>query len=223
MKLVKPLPRWRTAAALLIAYAPVSGSMRAALYRSLFGYEIGPGSRIALGTVILCSKFKTGRGAFIGRENRFTGPFSVELGEGIIIGRFNRFVAGGVAADKAEMDYALEFIAGDRVLIYESHLFDVYGRIEIGAGTWIAGAASQFWTHGASVMDRDIKIGADCYLGSAVRFAPGSAIGDRCVVGLGSVVVSRLKDDNAVLSGHPARKLRDIDPKDPRKFVFEAE
>ena len=69
---------------------------------------------------------------------------------------------------------------GDNVTI--EPFATVKGDVVIGDGSWIAGHASQFWTHGLSVADRDIHIGKKNYIGSAVRFAPGAAIGDENIV-----------------------------------------
>lgn len=222
-KILKPYPRHRTLMALTISLLPSNG-LRVLLYRLLMGYRIGPGSRIGVMTVIACESFHAGRGVSIGRSNRFIGPVRVELGDKVIIGRFNQVICGASAADpaKAAMNYARRFVLGDKVLVNDSHYFDAYGLIEIGAGSWVAGTASQFWTHGASVMERDIVVGAGCYLGSAVRFAPGSGLGDGCVLGLGSVVVSKIDDRNAVIAGFPAKKIREISVEDDRQFVFQA-
>lgn len=222
MKMLKPASRLRTLLALVVAYLPANG-LRVGLYRALFGYRFGPGARIGLGTVITCAAFSVGAQTFIGRDNRFIGPFRADIGDNVIIGRFNRFTAGALAADpsKAHMNYALRLAVAEKVLINDAHYFDVYGEISIGQGTWVAGVDSQFWTHGASVIDRDIRIGSGCYLGSAVRFAPGAQIGDNCILGIGSVVVSRLTESDCVLAGFPAKKLREIDASDDRRFVFE--
>ena len=221
--MLKPYARQRMLLAMAISLLPLNG-LRVGLYRRLMGYDLAPGARIGLMTVIACESFKAGRNLVMGRNNRFVGPLRVEFGEQVIVGRFNLFSCGTSAGspDKAHMNYARRITAGDGVLINDNHFFDVYGALDIGARTWVAGMGSQFWTHGASVMERDIRVGAGCYLGSAVRLAPGAEIGDRCVLGIGSVVVSRLAETDAVLAGFPAKKLRDITPEDGRQFVFEA-
>jgi acetyltransferase-like isoleucine patch superfamily enzyme len=99
---------------------------------------------------------------------------------------------------------------GDDCLINENHYIDIHGKITIGDGTWLAGRASQFFTHGLGVGDRDISIGSNCFIGSAVRFAPGSGVGDRNIVGIGSVVLSRIDGDGMLISGFPAKAVRSI-------------
>lgn len=93
------------------------------------------------------------------------------------------------------------------------------GGIEIGARTLI-GPNCQFYTpqHPIDYLERRepverglrIEIGEDCWLGGGVIVCPGVRIGDRTIVGAGSVVVRDLPDD-VVAAGNPAavkRKLR---------------
>lgn len=203
------MARTRKIKALLVSYMPTSG-LRCSLYRSLLGYEIGQGSRIGLGVMIAVDSFTCGRNVTIRRGTSFMGPIAVSIGDETFIGRWNRIECGDAAAapDQAHMNYARSFEVGQKCLINESHLFDVLGRISVGDGTWIAGFASQFLTHGAGVMNRDIAIGDDCFVGSAVRFAPSSGVGHRVMVGMGSVVTKRLPDDDVVVAGLPAKVIR---------------
>ncbi len=92
--------------------------------------------------------------------------------------------------------------------ISSRHLFDVAGSIIIGENSHIAGANSQFWTHGASVTKRNIHIGKNCYIGSAVRFKPGASIGNGNIVGIGSVVTRNFNSENVMIGGNPATILK---------------
>lgn len=95
-------------------------------------------------------------------------------------------------------------------MITGGHYFDATGGIRIGEGSWIAGRGTQFWTHGIGVLDRSVSLGRYCYIGSAVRFAPGARLGDFVVVSLGSVVSGDLSSHNhALLAGVPAVVVRD--------------
>ena len=67
---------------------------------------------------------------------------------------------------------------------------------------------SQFWTHGAGVVDRNIQIGRDCYLGSAIRFALGSGVGDNVIVAMGSVVTKKFEESMVMIGGVPATVLK---------------
>lgn len=193
-----------------VAWLPFA-IVRRSLLVWVFGADIHPSARIAWGVIIAVPRFKCGQGVVIRRGTSFIGPFAVELADKVFIGRWNRFECGEAVADpsQAHMGYARRLVVGQAALINDSHIFDVVGEVRIGAGTWVAGYQSHFLTHGASAVERDIHIGERCYLGSAVRFVPGSGVGDGCMVGMGAVVTKRLQVTNAVIGGVPAKVLRE--------------
>lgn len=196
---------------LLISLMPFNG-LRVFLYRTLFGYAIGSGVRIGFGTLISVRSFEVGARTIIGPLNVFKGPIKVRIGSEAKIGRLNQFFCSWhiVAGKFSERNYTPILDLGDRTLILNSHFFDIYGRVELGNDTWIAGNGSQFWTHGLSVMDRDIIIGEKNYIGSAVRFAPGTSIGHRNIVALGTVVLGKVDACDSLVSGFPAKVIRSI-------------
>lgn len=208
--------------ALAIAHLP-SGALRLAAYRNLLGYRFGPGCQLGFGVLIAVDSFEAGADVRIRRNTSFMGPIKVRLGDKTFIGRHNKIECGDNAGDasQAHMQYAREFITGHDSLINEGHLFDVLGRIQLGNGSWIAGFASQFLTHGAGTMDRDIVIGDQCFLGSAVRFAPGASIGNQVVVGMGAVVTKPLAHDNVVVGGVPAKVIKQREAEAEADYVFE--
>ena len=196
---------------LLVSLLPING-LRVLLYRLFFGYRIARGVRIGFGTLISVTYFEVGSGTVIGPLNVFKGPIRIRIGSDAKIGRLNQFFCSWhIVAEKfAERGYTPILEMGDRTLILNSHFFDIYGRVEIGHDSWIAGNGSQFWTHGLSVTDRDIHIGEKNYIGSAVRFAPGTSIGDRNIVALGSVVLGKVEESDSLISGFPAKAIRSI-------------
>jgi acetyltransferase-like isoleucine patch superfamily enzyme len=203
--------RLRLAVSLLIAVTPFSW-LRLMLYRGLLGYVIGPGARIGALNLLACRSVRLGAGAVIGRGNVFRGGFDLVAGERLFVGDLNVFHAPNRLdhAAVADRGYAARIEFGDDCLVNDRHFLDGHGRLRVGSGTWIAGRGSQFWTHGVGVRDRDIAIGRGCFVGSAVRFAPGSGLGDRNLVGIGSVVVGRLDVEACLVSGFPAKPVRSI-------------
>jgi acetyltransferase-like isoleucine patch superfamily enzyme len=203
--------RLRLLISLLIALLPLN-ALRLALYRILLGYRIGPDSRIGMLNLIACKRFDLGPSARIGRGNVFRGAFEFSAGPELFIGDFNVFSCPNTLDHPklAGRHYATRIAFGADCLVNDGHYLDAHGRITIGDGTWIAGRGSQFFTHGVGARDRDITIGKRCFIGSAVRFAPGSGIGDRNLVGIGSVLVGRIAGDEALISGFPARVIRSI-------------
>lgn len=183
-------------------------ALRILLYRNLLGYEIGPSCRIGLLTIIACRKFSLGEGSTIRSRNLFKGSFSLRAGPRLFVGERNVFICPWAARE--DMNYRRTITFGENCLVNEGHYVDIHGDIRIGDGTWLAGRASQFFTHGVGVENRDISIGAGCFVGSAVRFAPGSGIGSRNIVGIGSVVLKRIEGDEMLISGFPAATVRSI-------------
>jgi len=198
----------RLALAAAISMLPTSALRRLA-YERVLGYDlahtaIGFGPLIAVDTARIID-------SSIGRFNRFVGPMDVDIGSGSRIGNHNVFSCGQWTVSTRQVSghsYGRTLLIGANVLITDAHFFDVAGTLAIGDGTWIAGCASQFWTHGAGATDRDIRIGKACYVASAVRFAPGASVGDRVIVALGSVVVSKIEDACVMVAGVPAKVVR---------------
>lgn len=195
--------------ALLISVLPFS-FLRIKAYELFFGYGFGKRAHIGFLTLIAVDYFECGEEVTIGRQTQLTGPMTVIIGARTLIGRWNEFDCAQTAGstNKAYMNYARKLLIGSDCLIHEHHYFDLYGEINIGNGTWIAGRASQFWTHGASVKERDIKIGQHCYIGSACLFSPNSGLGNNVVLGMGSVVTKHVIDDDVVIGGVPAKIIR---------------
>jgi len=191
--------------AALISIVPIN-TLRVLGYR-LIGYKIS--GRVGFGTVIAVSEARI-ESCKIGSFNLFVGPMKVEIGAGASIEHRNIFSCGFWTMDEKyrNIGYKRSLKIGANTLITSGHFFDVAGLFVLGSGSWIAGIGSQFWTHGVGVTDRDIQIGSDCYLGSAVRFAPGSGIGDYVIVALGSVVTKKFDVSNALIGGAPATVVK---------------
>ncbi len=56
---------------------------------------------------------------------------------------------------------------------------------------------------------KPVSIGADCWIGGSVVICPGVTIGDRCVIGAGSVVTKDVPSDT-LAAGNPARPIRTL-------------
>lgn len=191
--------------AAFICIVPIN-ALRVLGYR-LLGYKIS--GRIGFGTVIAVSEARIEQ-CKIGLFNLFVGPMKVEIGGGASIGDRNTFSCGFWTMQEQYQNskYARSLQIGANTVVTSRHYFDVAGSFVLGDSSWIAGIGSQFWTHGAGVTDRDICIGSDCYISSAVRFAPGSGIGDRVIVALGSVVTKKFDLSKTMIGGVPAAVLK---------------
>lgn len=202
------MPIFKVAIAVLISILPVN-FLRVLGYCVLLGYRILD-SRIGFGTVIAIDEVFIQK-AKIGFFNLFIGPMKIKIGERASIGNRNTFSCGYwvLQGEYKQSNYARTLDIGAQALITSSHYFDIAGKLKLGDRSWIAGIGSQFWTHGAGVTERNIEIGKDCYLGSAVRFAPGASVGDNVLVAMGSVVSGHLKASNALVGGVPAKVLKE--------------
>ena len=56
-------------------------------------------------------------------------------------------------------------------------------------------------------LGKPIRIGNDCWLGGGVIVCPGVTIGDRCVIGAGSVVTRDVPNDS-IVAGNPAKPVK---------------
>jgi len=185
------------------------GRIRIFLYRNIFGYHIHK-SEIGWRTVIVVDHAELTE-CEIGENNQFIGPMNLILKKGASIGEGNTFHCGWWTLKERfkTRNYERYFEMGKNTRIGLNHHFDVAGAFILGNTSWIGGQGSQFWTHGAGAVDHNIHIGEHCYIGSAVRFAPGSSIGNNIIVGLGSIVTGKFNnDENAIISGHPAKIVK---------------
>ncbi len=64
---------------------------------------------------------------------------------------------------------------------------------------------------------KPVKIGNDCWFGANVVVCPGVTVGDRCVIGAGSVVTRDIPDDSFA-AGVPCRVIRTITEQDSMKY-----
>jgi acetyltransferase-like isoleucine patch superfamily enzyme len=92
--------------------------------------------------------------------------------------------------------------------------------VSLGDNVYIT-AGVQFVTHdgGSLILRREypdlewtapISVGNDVYIGMRTMLMPGVTVGDRCVIGAGSVVTRDIPP-NSVAVGVPARVIRTVD------------
>ncbi len=191
---------------IIVSRLPLN-SLRVFFYSFLFNYKIKE-SKIGYGTIINVEDATIYK-SDIGKFNRFVGPMKMEIDEYSSVGSHNVFECGSWTKEILNNDYKRNLKLGKNTRISGLHFFDISGLFLLSDNSWIAGRDSQFWTHGAGVKDRDIIIGKNCYIGSAVRFAPGSEIGNNTLVGLGSVVAKKYKNDYVMIAGVPAKVIKE--------------
>ena len=121
-------------------------------------------------------------------------PFFCDHGHGIHIGEHVYINAGCTFLDGADITIGAHTLIGPNVQIYTPH-------------------------HPLNYMERrkpeeysyPVTIGEDCWIGGGTVICPGVTIGDRSIVGAGSVVTKDIPADT-LAAGNPARVIRQLTP-----------
>jgi len=178
------------------------------LYRLLLGYKVSSSARIGFLTMIAVDKADIAK-CSIGSFNFLVGPYSLTIAENFTMFCRNTISVRNWVTDSKNADYERYCYLGKDTLVADLHYIDPSGGFELQEGSWLGGRGSQFWTHGALAANRKITIGSNCYIGSAVRFKPGTTIGNGNIVSLGSVVTKSFALENALIGGSPATVLKE--------------
>lgn len=188
-----------------------SNWLRIQCYRLVFGYQISPQAKLGRGTILAATEVQIGR-ARLGCNNRILGPFRFTMEDDATLGDRNQIICGPwvLAAKFQTPEYRRECTLAASSLVTHEHFIDTVGGFHLGTRAYLAGRGTQVWTHGLG--PGEVRIGDGAYIGSAARFAPGSSIGEKCIVGMGSVVTKAFPETRVMIAGVPARVIREIDP-----------
>ncbi|TWT50880.1 Maltose O-acetyltransferase [Rubripirellula amarantea] len=118
-------------------------------------------------------------------------PFRCDYGSNIYLGRNVYFNFDCVILDVCEVRFGDCVFVGPGVHIYTaSHPLDAIARRTVEFG-------------------KPVTIGNDVWIGGRAVLCPGITVGDRAVIGAGSVVTKSVLADQ-VVAGNPARVLRQL-------------
>lgn len=117
-------------------------------------------------------------------------PFYCDHGDGIQLGEHVFVNANCTFLDGAYIKIGDHTLIGPCVQIYTPH----------HPMDYIERRAPKEYAH-------PVAIGSDCWIGGGVIICPGVTIGDRCVIGAGSVVTKDMPADSVAV-GNPARVIR---------------
>jgi acetyltransferase-like isoleucine patch superfamily enzyme len=214
----------------LAVTALLPGFLKRAVYRRVFGYEIGSGVRIGV-SVLDAARCRIEDGASIGHGNLILGVGELAIGDharigygnilrggdSIVLARYSEVIRLNVINAIPENDCITNpvprFTLGAGSVVTSGHRFDFTDTIEIGKRTIVGGRNSSFWTHNRQ-RTKPIRLGDYVYMGSEVRAAPGVEIPSYCIVGLGSVLIGRITQPHTLISGHPAAVVRPLSEDD---------
>ncbi len=204
-------------------------------YRLFFGYHIG--KRVHFGVSIIdaaechieddvrighlnviigVQKLTMGDHVRIGHVNIIRGGEEVRLGRYSEIMRMNEI--NSIPEPDAVNPVEPRFTLGAGSIVTTGHKIDFTDRIDIGRRTIIGGRNSSLWTHNRQ-RTRPINIGEFAYVGSEIRMAPGSSIPSRCIVGIGSVITSKIDAEEWLIGGVPAKPIKELSSED--RFLIE--
>jgi acetyltransferase-like isoleucine patch superfamily enzyme len=219
----------------LAVIALLPSFMKRTAYRTFFGYEIGKRVRMGL-SLIDVRKCEIEDDVSIGHLNVFTDVDKLCVGDHARIGHLNIFRGG----DEIKLGRYSEvirlneinsipdpdvvnpteprFILGDGSIITTGHKIDFTDRVNIGRRSILGGRNSSLWTHNRQ-RTQPIEIGDFAYIGSEIRVAPGGAIPARSIVGIGAVITSKLKEEEFLFAGVPAKPIKPLSEED--RFLIE--
>ncbi len=114
-------------------------------------------------------------------------------------------------------DYGVHIHAGEKVFVNFGAVILDGGKVTIGAHTRIAPGVHIYTARHPLEADerlvwedcRPVVIGENCWIGGHATICPGVTIGDRCVIGAGSVVVKDIPADTLAV-GNPAAVIRKL-------------
>lgn len=137
----------------------------------------------------------------VGRNVWIEPDFRCEFGKNISIGDNVYINFGAVILDCAEVSIGADTLIGPNLGIYAvNHAFDAEERRKGGC------------------MGKPVHIGKNVWLGGDVKIVAGVTIGDRAIIGTGSVVTRDIPAD-VVAVGNPCRVLRPITAADKTDYL----
>lgn len=104
--------------------------------------------------------------------------------------------------------------------MYGNYFQNFNSKIYIGKGTYIAPNVGIITSnHDLYNLDKhtdgkDVILGNKCWIGMNAVILPGVKLGDKTIVGAGSVVTKSFPDGNIVIAGNPANIVKQLSRKD---------
>jgi maltose O-acetyltransferase len=152
------------------------------------------------------------------RARKLLGRFNAEPDRSVLEELLSSVGSDAVIEPPFHCDYGFNISLGDRFYANVGCVFLDCAPISIGNGV-LLGPAVQLYaaTHPLDAETRrsgveyalPISIGDDVWIGGGALVLPGMAVGDRAVIGAGSVVTKDVPRDTVVV-GNPARAARTL-------------
>jgi acetyltransferase-like isoleucine patch superfamily enzyme len=204
--------------ALLVCYLPSPLARRVA--RLALGWEIHPTAYLGR-SQIRVGHVSMGPGTSIGPRNNIRGLAELRMAEGSNIATRNSITAFPKAAELSQDVFPHSpnrepvLVLGVGAKVTDNHEIDCSDRVELGRHAALAGFASQVLTHSLNlVTDRQttnaVLLGDHCAVMSGCIIQSGCSIPARAIISAGSVVTTRLTQEQAFYRGNPAELVREL-------------
>ena len=220
---------------MLAVCAVLPSFLKRPVYRLFFGYKIGKRVRIGLSIIDAAECFidddvQMGHFNVVTRVQKLTVKDHVRIGHlniirggaEVSIGRYCEIIRMNEINSIPDPEVVNKidpvFLLGDGSIVTTGHKIDFTDRVEIGRRVILGGRNSSLWTHNRQ-RTLPITIGSLVYIGSEIRMAPGSAIPDRSIVGIGSVITAALAEEGKLIAGVPAKTIKELSEED--QFLIE--
>lgn len=194
--------------------------------RNLLGWDIHPTAHLGR-SLILARHVSMGPSAGIGPFNLIRDLDELRLGEGANIGSRNWILGVPLSSAIFPADSGRDpsLVLGDYAMITVGHDIDCADRVELEHHAVIAGFKSVVFTHNLNfVTDRfetaPVILHEYAALLSGCTLLTGTRLPARSIVSAGSVVTTRLTEDQTFYRGNPAEAVRAL-PANLRYFMRE--
>lgn len=176
----------------VIGLLPAS-KIKNTLLRTL-GWTIGPNASVGPGLYLNLDNVQLGRNSRIGPFNVIRDLSQLAIGEHAKVSQWN-WISASRAIRNAGGPGSMSL--GSHSSVTSRHYIDCSGGVEVGRYTTIAGMRSTLITHGIAWTDSmqtfdSITVDDYCLISSNVSITPGSRLGERVIVGMGSTVAGEL-------------------------------
>jgi carbonic anhydrase/acetyltransferase-like protein (isoleucine patch superfamily) len=204
--------------ALLVCYLPSPLARRVAIW--FLHWDIHPTAYLGR-SLIRVGHVSMGPRTTIGPRNNIRGLAELRMAEGSDIATRNSITAFPKAARLEDDVFPHSpnrepvLLLGVGAKITDNHEIDCSDRVELGRHAALAGFASQILTHSLNlVTDRQttnaVVLGDHCAVMSGSIIQSGCSIPARAIISAGSVVTTRLTQEQAFYRGNPAELVREL-------------
>ncbi|MGO4713745.1 hypothetical protein [Bradyrhizobium sp. 2TAF24] len=194
--------------------------LRRRLLQACLGHKLHPDARIGL-SIVLADEVDIARGARLGHFTYVGRMDRLQMAADAYIGNFNWISGLSTRIDTPFFSGAKnrrsELVVGECSMIGHQHYIDCTDSITIGRYAGIAGARSQFLTHGVEIIRcrqtcAPIVIGDYTMIGSGSLITKGVILPECCIVAVGSVINHIRAEPYSLIAGNPAECTRKVPP-----------